>query len=140
LRDYVDCCNCSKLPQFSPENLKSGFTADMKNAALTKLKINPRQARRVYEILRLMNTNTSDETEMKAYRIDVKRRLEKPLKKSDRDWRKLMKALDEKEMATVAASEMNVEKKLNLLQQLFEADVEDYKTTINRLKLFSKLF
>lgn len=39
-----------------------------------------RQARRVYEILRLMSTNTADEKEMRAYRIDVKRRLEAPLK------------------------------------------------------------
>ncbi|VDM40912.1 unnamed protein product [Toxocara canis] len=140
LRDYVDCCNCSRLPEFATDNLKKGFSSEMKNAALTKLKINSRQARRVYEILRLMGTNTNDEAEMKAYRIDVKRRLEAPLKKSDRDWRKLTRALDEQEMATVAASQMNIDKKMNLLQQMFEADIADYKTTINRLKLFSGLW
>uniref|UniRef100_A0A915BXX6 Histone acetyltransferase type B catalytic subunit n=2 Tax=Parascaris univalens TaxID=6257 RepID=A0A915BXX6_PARUN len=140
LRDFVDCCNCIKLPEFSFANLSKGFTTEVKDAALTKLKINPRQARRVYEILRLMSTNTADEKEMRAYRIDVKRRLEAPLKKSDRDWRKLRRALDEKEMASVAASQMNIDKKMNLLQQMFDEEIADYKITIDRLKLFSGLF
>ncbi|KAK5980252.1 ATP-dependent DNA helicase chl-1 [Trichostrongylus colubriformis] len=39
LRDYVDCINCSKLPEFAPDNLKGGFTEEMRTAALNKLKI-----------------------------------------------------------------------------------------------------
>lgn len=38
------------------------------------------QCRRVYEILRYMHTDIKDPSSLKAYRIDVKRRLEKPLK------------------------------------------------------------
>jgi len=37
-----------------------------------------RQARRVYEMLRLRVTNQNDQKEMKEYRIDVKRRLNIP--------------------------------------------------------------
>lgn len=39
LRDYVDCVNCAKLPEFAPDKLKGGFTDEMKLAALRKLKI-----------------------------------------------------------------------------------------------------
>uniref|UniRef100_A0A1I7XTE6 Histone acetyltransferase type B catalytic subunit n=1 Tax=Heterorhabditis bacteriophora TaxID=37862 RepID=A0A1I7XTE6_HETBA len=40
LRDYVDCVNCASLPEFSTENLKKGFSEEMRSAALHKLKIN----------------------------------------------------------------------------------------------------
>ncbi|KJH53111.1 DNA repair helicase [Dictyocaulus viviparus] len=115
LRDYVDCINCSKLPEFSPEKLKSGFTQEMKNVALEKLKITKvdfvairnlafasifkRQCRRVYEILRLKCTNMKDPEEAKAYRLDVKRRLELPMKRNERDWKKIQRALDDNEYA-----------------------------------------
>lgn len=41
-----------------------------------------RQIRRVYEILRLKHTNAADREQMKAYRLDIKRRLNIPLKVS----------------------------------------------------------
>jgi hypothetical protein len=42
MRDYADCLNCSRLPQFSRENLKTlnGLTAEMSEAALKKYKLN----------------------------------------------------------------------------------------------------
>ena len=50
----------------------------MANQASSKFKINKKQARRVYEILRLKNTNTSDKTAYTSYRLDVKNRLNAP--------------------------------------------------------------
>lgn len=46
--------------------------------ARNKFKINKKQARRIYEILRLKNTNTSDKTAYLNYRLDVKNRLNAP--------------------------------------------------------------
>ncbi|PIO71846.1 hypothetical protein TELCIR_06248 [Teladorsagia circumcincta] len=133
LRDYVDCVNCSKLPEFAPSKLKSGFTEDMRIAALNKLKITKRQSRRVYEILRLKCTNMKDAAEAKAYRLDVKRRLEAPMRRNERDWKKIQRALDDNEYAQVAASYVNADQKMQQLQQLYEEEVEAYKLTIQRM-------
>lgn len=133
LRDYVDCVNCAKLPEFAPDKLKGGFTDEMKLAALRKLKITKRQSRRVYEILRLKCTDMKDPVEAKAYRLDVKRRLELPMKRNERDWKKIQRALDDNEYAQVAASCVNADQKMQQLQQLFDDEVEAYKMTIQRM-------
>ncbi|KAJ1349517.1 hypothetical protein KIN20_005099 [Parelaphostrongylus tenuis] len=135
LRDYVDCLNCSKLPQFSPDKLKEGFSPEMTKAALGKLKITKRQCRRVYEILRLKCTNMKNAAEAKAYRLDVKRRLEAPMKRNERDWKKIQRALNDNEYAQVAASYVDSDKKLQQLQQLYVAEVESYKRAIERMTI-----
>ncbi|KAE9420185.1 hypothetical protein Angca_005649 [Angiostrongylus cantonensis] len=139
LRDYVDCLNCSKLPEFSPEKLKGGFSMEMKKIALEKLKITKRQSRRVYEILRLKSTNMKDADEAKAYRLDVKRRLEVPMKRNERDWKKIQRALNDSEYAKIAASYVNSDQRIQQLQQLYEAEVESYKLTIERMILYPNI-
>ena len=52
-----------------------------------------KQARRVYEILRLRATNISNETDYRNYRLDVKRRLNIPYKREQNDMNKLEAAL-----------------------------------------------
>ncbi|CAI4230533.1 unnamed protein product [Auanema sp. JU1783] len=136
LRDYVDCINCLKLKEFSAENLANGYSDEMKEAAVKKLKINKRQSRRVYEILRLMHTDMKNPVAAKSYRIDVKRRLELPMKRSAKDWRKINHALDSEEVAQVAAAQLDSERKFQLLQSLYESETEVYKITINRIKTF----
>ena len=54
----------------------------MANQARSKYKINKKQSRRVYEILRLKNTNTSDKAGYLNYRLDVKNRLNAPFQVS----------------------------------------------------------
>uniref|UniRef100_A0A0N4UAD9 Histone acetyltransferase type B catalytic subunit n=1 Tax=Dracunculus medinensis TaxID=318479 RepID=A0A0N4UAD9_DRAME len=139
MRDFIDCRNCAQLIEFSADNLKKGFSIEMKEAAQKKLKINPRQARRVYEILRLMKTDVRNEQELKDYRIDVKRRLEQPFKKSERDWNRLKRALNDEEMATVIANQTNIEKKIDTLRKLYDSLILDYKIVIDRLKIFTDL-
>jgi len=39
MRDYVDALNCSKLPQFSKENLMNGFNTEMYKIAREKYKL-----------------------------------------------------------------------------------------------------
>ncbi|KHJ80042.1 hypothetical protein OESDEN_20293 [Oesophagostomum dentatum] len=192
LRDYVDCVNCSKLPEFSPEKLKGGYTPEMRDAAQSKLKINKRQSRRVYEILRLKCANMKNRDEAKAYRLDVKRRLEAPMRRNERDWKKIQRALDDNEYAqktspvhaysrgkvfrkvissflnhdklcaliyfayswvipfpafnflydwlkSVAASCVNEEQKMQQLQQMYEAEVDAYKITIQRMTVHPEI-
>uniref|UniRef100_A0A915PC13 Coatomer subunit delta n=1 Tax=Setaria digitata TaxID=48799 RepID=A0A915PC13_9BILA len=129
-RDYVNCSNCSTLKEFHADNLRKGFTEEMKNAALLRFKINPRQARRVYEILRLHHIGFRDEKAMEEYRID----------RSERDWRKLSSVLDEYEYAAVVASQMSVEQKTAKLQQLYEEELAGYRTVIKRLINFPNGF
>lgn len=54
--------------------------------------MNPRQCRRVYEILRLCYTNLNDEEDYRAYRLDVKRRLNAVHYKQINDIKKMEKA------------------------------------------------
>lgn len=58
------------------------------------------------------------------------------LQRSDRDWKKLQRALNEREMTSVAAAAMNSEQRMQQLQQMYEDAVEHYRVTINRLKTF----
>ncbi len=82
LRDYVDCCNCMKLHAFREEQLRQGFSREMVQESKDTFKLCKRQARRVYEILRLKATKRSVKDEYKAYRVDVKRRLNIPFQVS----------------------------------------------------------
>lgn len=75
IRNYIDVKLCMKLSSFAPENLKKGFTDEMANEALEKCKISKKQSRIVYEILRLRNTNVNNDEEYRAYRLDVKNRI-----------------------------------------------------------------
>lgn len=136
-RDFVNCSNCLTLKEFHADNLKKGFSEEMKNAALLRFKINPKQARRVYEILRLRHIDVLDEEAMEAYRFYVKKRLEKPFKRSERDWRKLSSVLDEYEYAAVLANQMSIEQKAEKLEQLYEEEVAGYRTVIKRLISFA---
>lgn len=75
IRNFVDVKLCMKLPSFAPEKLRLGFSAEMEKDALDKCKISKKQSRIVYEILRLKYTNIENKKEYKAYRLDVKNRL-----------------------------------------------------------------
>ncbi|XP_055694695.1 histone acetyltransferase type B catalytic subunit [Lutzomyia longipalpis] len=75
IRNYIDAKLCIDLPAFQPEKLRKGFSKDMVAEAKAKAKINSLQCRRIYEILRLYHTNVNNEEEYRAYRLDVKKRL-----------------------------------------------------------------
>lgn len=56
------------------------------------MQLNPRQCRRVYEILRLYYTNLNDKEDYRSYRLDVKRRLNSVHYKQINDIKKMEKA------------------------------------------------
>ncbi|GMR42009.1 hypothetical protein PMAYCL1PPCAC_12204, partial [Pristionchus mayeri] len=139
LRDYVEAINLSALPEFSLEKLKEGFTEEMYTAANKTFKTNKRQCRRIYEILRLRSIGKKDEAGLKQYRLDVKKRLDIPMRRTDKDWKKLNAALEEEEIQQVAASTPSMEEKQKQLQQMYEAEVEVYKKTIHRMDKYPKI-
>ncbi|KAG5671301.1 hypothetical protein PVAND_001506 [Polypedilum vanderplanki] len=85
LRNINDAKLLKNLDSFSPENLKNGFNTKMAQEAKDKFKINAKQSRIIYEILRLGITNTSNKNEYKAYRLEVKKRLNMNYLKEKRD-------------------------------------------------------
>ena len=68
LRDFVDTKNCLKLAAFGRAEVAGGFTEAMAEAAREELKICRKQARRVYEIVRLHYTSLADKQQYKEYR------------------------------------------------------------------------
>lgn len=85
LRDFVDAKNCLRSVE-SMGSLKAtsgGFTEAMAKEANQKLKLCKRQARRVYEILRLHFVKKAGPLNdfndaYKDFRVDVKKRLNVP--------------------------------------------------------------
>merc|ERR1711860_21007 len=100
--------------------------------AREKYKICKRQARRVYEIIRLHMTDRNNDKEYKDYRVSVKSRLNAPFLKEDRHWKKLEKVLKPEELkATMTLT--NKEQRLETLTAQY-ADLEDqYLRVIERL-------
>ncbi|KAI9552811.1 hypothetical protein GHT06_020691 [Daphnia sinensis] len=132
LRDFVDAQNCKKLPSFSKEKLHQGFTAEMVDEAQRDLKINKKQARRVYEILRFHATNLSDLEEYRAYRLDVKRRLNIPYQKEASDYKKLQKALNAEELRSTLSTSTK-EQRIENLEKQYQTLENEYRHTLERL-------
>ncbi|XP_055543485.1 histone acetyltransferase type B catalytic subunit [Wyeomyia smithii] len=75
IRSVVDAKHCMTLPAFAKDKLLSGFSKEMLKEAKEKYKINPKQCRVIYEILRLSAIDTKNETDYRNYRVEVKKRL-----------------------------------------------------------------
>lgn len=133
IRDYIDAKNCKSLPAFQPEQLEKGFSKDMATQAQSKLKINARQARRVYEILRLANTNTSDLRHYQRYRLDVKNRLNAPFQKKKNEMKKLQKILKGEEFSA-ALSMVGLDETQSRLANHYKTVEDEYKRVLNRLQ------
>ncbi|OWR50736.1 histone acetyltransferase type B catalytic subunit [Danaus plexippus] len=134
IRDFVDVKNCESLPAFQPLKLLQGFSPEMINQARSKFKINKKQARRVYEILRLKNTNTSDKTAYLTYRLDVKNRLNAPFQKKKLELKKLQKFLKPEEFIASANASGAAETHARLAAH-YRALEDEYRAVLHRLEL-----
>ena len=132
LRDYVDVMKCRTLSAFKPEKLRKGFSKEMINEARKHRKINQRQCRRVYEILRLGATNLSDDEEYRQYRLEIKNRLNAPFQKEKADLQKLRSVMSADEYATTLAN-MHQRKQLNALEESYQETVAQYKRILERI-------
>ncbi|KAJ8670297.1 hypothetical protein QAD02_001556 [Eretmocerus hayati] len=139
LRDYVDAVNCSKLPSFSKENLMKGFNKTMVLEAREKFKINRKQSRRIYEILRLKSTDLSNKDEYREYRLNVKRRLNIPYKRLENDSQKLQSALQKNEQQGGSITLPIQEQRIAQLEKEYQTLEEEYKKVIKRLDSISDL-
>nr|CAG4643974.1 EOG090X06NC [Lepidurus arcticus] len=132
LRDFVDCKACLKLSSFQNDQLRKGFRQDMVQEAQTKLKLNKKQTRRVFEILRMKATNTGDAEDYKQYRLIVKKRLNIPYQKEQNDLAKLHKALNADELKA-AISMSTKEVHIMELDKLYRELEEEYRKIVERL-------
>ncbi|XP_050354789.1 histone acetyltransferase type B catalytic subunit [Nymphalis io] len=133
IRDYVDSKYCESLPAFHPSKLHQGFSEEMAKQARSKYKINKKQARRIYEILRLKNTNLSDKTAYLNYRLDVKNRLNAPFQKKKLDMKKLEKVLKPEEYAATLNSSGLAETQARLSAHYLALEA-DYRRVVHRLE------
>ncbi|XP_049886158.1 histone acetyltransferase type B catalytic subunit isoform X2 [Pectinophora gossypiella] len=134
IRDYVDAKNCQSLPAFQPAKIFQGFSTEMANQACSKYKINKKQTRRVYEILRLKNTNTSDKTAYLSYRLDVKNRLNAPFQKKKLEMKKLQKVLKPEEYAATLTA-TGVGETQNRLASHYQTLEHEYRRVIHRMEM-----
>ncbi|XP_033624835.1 histone acetyltransferase type B catalytic subunit-like isoform X2 [Asterias rubens] len=134
LRDFVDCRNCQKLPAFTPPNLGKGFSPEMEKQALEKLKLCKKQVRRVYEILRLRVTDSSNPEEMKEYRLDVKKRLNIPFQKQKSDYEKMRRTLKPEELSATMQG-TNLQERQETLENWYQELITSYDGVIERLAM-----
>lgn len=137
MRDLLDCKNCLELDAFHPENLKKGWTEDIAKEAQQKLKLCQRQARKVYEILKLKSIDDDDLDAFRDYRLEIKNRLNIPFQKLKLDCNRVEKRGIElpEEMKSkrdnhklVAAS----------LEENYQELLKQYKHTIEKLNKWRK--
>ncbi|XP_071478143.1 histone acetyltransferase type B catalytic subunit-like [Diadema antillarum] len=134
LRDYIDCMECTQLSAFAAPNLVKGFSEDMKKEAQEKLKLNKKQVRRVYEILRLQITDYSNKDEARTYRLDVKKRLNIPFQKQKSDYEKLKKVLKPEELSA-AEEGTSLAERHETLEKWYQLLLEDYRKVLDRLSM-----
>ncbi|XP_064471930.1 histone acetyltransferase type B catalytic subunit-like isoform X1 [Ornithodoros turicata] len=132
LRDFVDARNCLKLASYSPKKLHKGFSEEMRKEAQEKLKLNKRQARKVYEMLRLHVTNRSNPGQYKMYRLEVKNRLNAPYQRQKADMEKLRHVMSEEEFRTTQQC-LNAENRFEQLETQYREVELEYRRVLERL-------
>ena len=89
-----------------------------------------KQARRIYEILRLRVTNLSNDKEYRDYRLDVKRRLNIPFKREQRGLKKIDSALKVLSKGADPGPEYYIE----ILEKEYRLLEEEYEKVIKRME------
>merc|ERR1712110_872418 len=133
LRDFVDTKNCLKLPAYSKSEVLKGFSEDITSAAAKDLKICKKQARRIYEIIRLHYTSLADQEQYRSYKMDVKRRLNIPYRKEQSQLSKLQKLLKPQEFAAAMVNITNKEQRLEILEKQFTELETHYKSVLEKV-------
>ena len=124
LRDYVDCVNCRKLEPFSKENLSKPWSDKIAEFVREKLRLNKKQARRVFEILKLASIDRSDVEKYRNYRLEVKQRLNAPFAKLNRS---MDKSFDQ--TSALNTKEVRIEE----LTNMYRETEEEYLEVIEKL-------
>lgn len=133
MRSAVDAKLCRNLPAFESEKLKFGLSKEMLQEAKEKYKINPKQCRIVYEILRLAVTNRDDQDEYRLYRLEVKKRLNMSRHKEKRDLERAAKR-GFNVTAAMAVLPTN-EERMELLQLEYKATEDGYLNILKKINV-----
>uniref|UniRef100_A0A914GRG0 Histone acetyltransferase type B catalytic subunit n=1 Tax=Globodera rostochiensis TaxID=31243 RepID=A0A914GRG0_GLORO len=140
MRDYVDCANCAKLPEFTPEKLRKGFSNEMREESRKTHKLNKTQCRRVYEILRLSHTNMNIPAEKEAFKTELLKRLKRSMM-DQKDGSKLSQALrSDQQSLCFALNSLNPDQQSLQLISLYENTMAGYKMVLARLARYEKNF
>lgn len=131
VRDYVDVSYCSTLESYKPDKIQQGFNQNMIQQANKVYKINPKQARKAYEILRLNSTNQADKAQYQSYRLDVKKRLNVPFQKEVASLKKLQSKMNSSELQA-ALNLTSSEKRIERLDQDYKKLEEEYRRILDR--------
>lgn len=132
LRDFLDARNCSRLPSFQPCMLQEGFQEEMTAEAKSKLKINKKQARRVYEILRLRMTDVHNSEQYRLYRLDVKNRLNIPYQKEQQELKRYKERYKDGDIQA-ALSFADPSQRLESLDRQYREVEAQYQHVLQRL-------
>ncbi|XP_046396041.1 histone acetyltransferase type B catalytic subunit [Ischnura elegans] len=138
VRDYLDAISCISLPAFSPSLIKKGFSSEMVEQARKKFKIHKKQVRRVYEILRLRLTDRENKEEYRAYRLEIKNRLNGPFVKEQKTALKVQKLMDAPEVAQRGF--LSDEERIQSLVKLYNELEEQYLRVVARLDREGKVW
>lgn len=100
-----------------------------------------KQARIVYEILRLRATNVANAEEYRAYRLDVKNRLNIPFKRKQNEEAKIERALKNEDKGTFTHDNglPSEEQRKEILEKEYRLLEDEYKTIIKRLEYATDL-
>lgn len=136
MRDVVDSRLCSRLPAFQPEQLHQGWSKAMADQAKEVHKISPKQARRVYEILRLKATNRADADQYRAYRLNIKQRFNSLYEKQIQDLEKIKKRgliTDTKYASLLKTTQVPKDYRITTLTKQYEELEKEYLEIIAKL-------
>lgn len=90
----------------------------------------------MYELLRYYYVQTSQPEDEDAFEADVRRRLERPFRSTERDSLKLNMVLSKEELAIVAAKQSPEERRKSVDEQ-FEQLLKHYDNSLHRLTHFA---
>ncbi|XP_069680649.1 histone acetyltransferase type B catalytic subunit [Periplaneta americana] len=134
LRDFVDARNCRNLQSFQPHLLEEGFRDEMVTEARAKLKLNKKQTRRIYEILRLNAIDIHNDEQYRRYRLNVKNRLNIPYQKELQDLKKFKEKMKDGELqATLSFTDPG--QRLESLDREYRELEAQYQRVLQRLTL-----
>jgi len=132
LRDFVDCRNALAVECFRSPAVHEDFGGELERVCREKLKLHKKQARRVYEILRLRATDRSNTEQYTHYRLAIKNRLNGPYQKEQRDLRKLMHVMDPAELVQTQHPVSHDDHMTDLHKQYLEVE-EEYSSIVEKL-------
>lgn len=100
------------------------------------LQVNPRQCRKVYEVLRLLYTNIHDKEDYAGYRLEVKKRLNATYHKQLSDIKKLERAKIDTQW--LRSSLPNLKERVERLHEEYILVEKNYMQIVEKLRLFQK--